>query len=483
MIERCGDRQRKYDGLQKWHFHLFIESLPIMLQVALLLLACGLCRHMWSINASVAYILIVLTALGILFYTIIVVLGTSSYECPFQTPASIALRSSWREVGPHVIVALHPIATAGAFLQSWALTPVHHLWKNACRIVHCLWKNICQIVTLPWSFLMTRCYPQSPPLPITQPAPQQPTPWLAPLHSLWESIECKILLIALRLPQPLPPPMIQDTSPWLKHEAMLRLQDMNANDVRCVSWILWNITDPKALNIATQMASTIQWFEGGPGVEPPYNLIVSALKACFDSTGKIYPGLRDRAYYSAQSILWIHICATCVSAKCSLKFPLPIISHDAESLDHDLKHLLNIYNESDTPDLVNRMHGFIPGLTPAYLQWSSNALLHLSWAKQRIPHTHHLNPQHDLCKDWNANPLDAMLNRLLSSCIFLGWYVEEEVLKIQDKSYVISHLYPSSYLYHCLLVIVLTRSYLSSPRQWLKPYGLLTLNPNSSNKY
>ena len=38
MIERCGDRQRKCDGLQIWLFRLFVESLPVMLQIALLLL-------------------------------------------------------------------------------------------------------------------------------------------------------------------------------------------------------------------------------------------------------------------------------------------------------------------------------------------------------------------------------------------------------------------------------------------------------------
>ena len=37
MIEHCGDRQRKFDGLQKWLFHLFIDSLPLMLPVALFL--------------------------------------------------------------------------------------------------------------------------------------------------------------------------------------------------------------------------------------------------------------------------------------------------------------------------------------------------------------------------------------------------------------------------------------------------------------
>src|SRR5258708_6896440 len=96
MVDRCGDRQHKFEGLEKWPLHLFVESLPIMLQISLLLLACGLCRHMWSINTIVTYILITLTALGISFYLGIIVAGTSSDECPFQTPVSTALRGLWK---------------------------------------------------------------------------------------------------------------------------------------------------------------------------------------------------------------------------------------------------------------------------------------------------------------------------------------------------------------------------------------------------
>ena len=98
MIDRCRDRQRKCDGLEKWQLHIVIDSLPVMLQVSLLLFACGLCRHMWSINTSVAYILTSLTSLGVLFYIAILVAGVSSYACPFQTPASIALRGAWKKV-------------------------------------------------------------------------------------------------------------------------------------------------------------------------------------------------------------------------------------------------------------------------------------------------------------------------------------------------------------------------------------------------
>jgi hypothetical protein len=103
MIERCGDRQRKCDGLEKWPLHFFVESLPMMLQAALLLLACGLCRYMWSINASVARTLIGLTGLGVGFYVAIVIAGMSSYACPFQTPVSTALHGSWRKARCEIV--------------------------------------------------------------------------------------------------------------------------------------------------------------------------------------------------------------------------------------------------------------------------------------------------------------------------------------------------------------------------------------------
>ena len=92
--ERCGDRQRKSNSLEKWPFRLFIEGLPIMLQVALFLLSCGLSRYMWSINVSAACVVIPLILLGFLFYVGMVIAGTSLYECPFQTSASIVLQQS-----------------------------------------------------------------------------------------------------------------------------------------------------------------------------------------------------------------------------------------------------------------------------------------------------------------------------------------------------------------------------------------------------
>lgn len=86
-IERFNDRQRKFDGLEKWPFRLFIEGLPIILQISLFSLTCSLLRYMWPVRVVISF-----TVLGFLFYIRIMVAGTPPYECPFQTPISTTLR-------------------------------------------------------------------------------------------------------------------------------------------------------------------------------------------------------------------------------------------------------------------------------------------------------------------------------------------------------------------------------------------------------
>lgn len=82
ITERCGNRQRKLDGLEKWHLWLVIEGLPVMLQITVLLLSYGLSRYivMWSVNTSIASLLVALTAVPIAFYLVIAAAGTSSYD-------------------------------------------------------------------------------------------------------------------------------------------------------------------------------------------------------------------------------------------------------------------------------------------------------------------------------------------------------------------------------------------------------------------
>jgi len=375
MIERCGDRQRKCDGLEKWPLHFFVESLPVMLQVALLLLACGLCRHMWSIDTSVAFTLVSPTGLGVVFYIAIVIVGTPSYACPFQTPASGALRGLWKK-GRHGTVFL-TVRYKRVLLQT------HRMWDWGVRS------------------LLRR----------------QSLPTMIPL----EKIE------------------VHQPEPWMMPKDLSIIRRTNANDIRCVSWILINITDPEALDAAIRLAGTIRWFDEGINVDPPYDLIVSTFKACFDPTGKLYPGSRDRAYYSGRAMVWIHALAMCKSREFGNTFPLLGTGHMAPGLDYDIEHLLGVNYAVSFVFPILWLLEINPEHTPSHLQWISNVLLHLTWANRTASDCglllDHISEAHETK---TTLPLNTTLNRLLVWSTFLGLPVEEEALKIHDKSYDIS---------------------------------------------
>ena len=480
MIERCRDRQRKCDGLEKWPFHLFVESLPIMLQVSLLLLTCGLCRNMWPINISVACILLTLTILGMLFYFGIVIAGTSSYECPFQTPASSALRGLWKKVQPHATLLAHPVISTGTCaFQMLSSTVVHPLWKEVIHpvisITHRFEWAIVQAALNFEQWIHATFRPRhhthhpSPVLPlreIWEEAHVLPEFDLsphnnAPLHntdsqthnisSPYHSSGTLSWEIRTSLSHDTSTPAPGNTGPWLTQEGLAMINRANAEDIRCVSWILWNITDPEALDAAIRFAGTIRWFEDGNDIEPPYDTVISIFNACLDSTGAVYPGLSDRAYHSARAALWIHICARSKSEEFAHKFPL--LQTQSKKYPHStLGPLVPMYNVVLMPQRSHWFHIFTKDHTHTHMQWASQALLHFC---RTMPED--LHPELNLeipFIPWNMMSLDAILNLLLVWSIFLGTPVEEEMLKIQDKTYVIYHLSLQQMIHlHCLFSV------------------------------
>ena len=102
-IERSQNRQRKLDGIVTWYFDHVLESLPLMLQAALLLLGCALSRYLWDISIAVASVVAGVTSFGMIFYLFIVVAGAVSESCPYQTPGSLILRHT----GPKIWSVLH----------------------------------------------------------------------------------------------------------------------------------------------------------------------------------------------------------------------------------------------------------------------------------------------------------------------------------------------------------------------------------------
>jgi len=416
MIERCGDRQRKCDGLEKWPLHLFVESLPVMLQVALLLLACGLCRHMWTINTSVAFTLISLTGLGVAFYVVVLIAGMSSYACPFQTAASIVLRRLWKKVR-RGIVSL-PVRSPREHPRT------RRIWKRGVK-----------------SLLRRQSLPAAIPL---------------------ENIE------------------VHQSEPWMKPMDLAVARRTNVDDVQCVSWILRNITDPEALDAAIRLAGNIRWFEDGIYVDPPYDLIVSIFKACFDPTERVYPGSRDRAYYSGRALMWIHTLAMCKSKDFATAFPLPSVRYPAPGLDPDLEHLLQAnYPGLSSQDHIIWLISINPENSPSHLQFIFNVLLHLAWANRPTLNYELLLDCISKTEIETTLPLNATLNQFLMWCILLGSPVEEEALKIQDKSYDIS-FFPSHFLQHSSPVTAWNRSYIKCPKPSVQPSAALMPNVDSS---
>ncbi|KAJ7510917.1 hypothetical protein B0H11DRAFT_1615002, partial [Mycena galericulata] len=62
--DRGLERQRKLDGLRKWKFDAVLQMFPLLLQLALLLFSTAISVYLWTVNRSVAIIMLALTSVG-----------------------------------------------------------------------------------------------------------------------------------------------------------------------------------------------------------------------------------------------------------------------------------------------------------------------------------------------------------------------------------------------------------------------------------
>lgn len=109
--ERGLERQRKLDGLQKWKFDTVLQMFPLLLQLALLLFWTGLSIYLWTIDQSIAIIVLILTSLGFCAYMFLLGSAILSPDSPFQTPLAQFL--------PQLMLMILPL-----------LLPAHRLWRK-----------------------------------------------------------------------------------------------------------------------------------------------------------------------------------------------------------------------------------------------------------------------------------------------------------------------------------------------------------------
>ena len=198
-IERSQNRQRKLDGIVTWYFDHVMESLPLMLQAALLLFGCALSRYLWEISMTVASVVLGVTSVGALFYLFIVLAGTAFESCPYQTPGAYILRR-------HILPALRRIPPK--------------IKDSDCYKAPAFW----------WE--------------------KFEEPWYSPSNIIWFPTLILILLISLVVDiyRTLQPLLVSSKTAYHRFMATpLRTRDLDQHaitlDLRCVSWMLQTSLD------------------------------------------------------------------------------------------------------------------------------------------------------------------------------------------------------------------------------------------------
>ena len=381
----------------------------MMLQVALLLLAVGLTRYTWAINVSVARTLLGLTAFGIGFFIFIVVAGTSSYECPFQTPASLGLRA----LGVHKtigrLVSIFPSLEFRRRLYAFGRVIGYIYFKirvRATRTNAIIYRVLHQYSVLPHTTTNLAILP----------------------HGTLLSGN--------------PSTLLYTSNSWslgsiLKEQNLALPRKTNCADARCINWILDQITDLEAINLALRLACTIRWYDDGVDSQPSYEELNSVLFGCFGYDGRVLPGMRNRAYDCARVIGRLFVLAwarseTLALSRAPRRPPSRWISGATDDPDlQSILSLLSSFSHGSEPPITEEDFA---GISTTHTIWVSDLLLHMEWARRDNYETVLFVPALLLRQKLPLPPI-AIANILMTACISLGWRVIPEVLLVDDKSY------------------------------------------------
>lgn len=251
VAEKSWDRQNKLQGIKNWRFHIVMESLPVMLQLALLLFGCALSSYLLSLNRAVGIVVLAVTLFGAAFYAFITVAGSIFYECPYQTPMSLTIRAVVSHLSSHI-----PRVVA-SFVNEllWLLIPLDKVFRLTKSIVR-------QAPTL-----IVRTMREPP---------------------------------AIGTINVIPAPLFDgELADWFQHQ----------EDSKCVLWTIDTSADADVLLFAFRFAADIVWYPGIATSVCPLRLARTFFDCFLD--GKVIPGAEERACHISRilaSILNIHAC-------------------------------------------------------------------------------------------------------------------------------------------------------------------------------
>ena len=117
-----------------------MESLPVMLQFALLLFGIALIVYLWDLEVSAAEVVMVVTCFGFAFYGFIAAAATIWPDCPFQTPLSVLLPKilPWARqltTSSHVLLRRRVVAFQSRIKQvtwcGWLVKPLERVFEGS----------------------------------------------------------------------------------------------------------------------------------------------------------------------------------------------------------------------------------------------------------------------------------------------------------------------------------------------------------------
>ena len=123
VTARCRERQRKRDGLDQWLFKPFIDGLPLLLQISLVLLGTGLVVFMTTFELTGANVVIAFTALGAGIYVLFTLSGGFSRDSPLQTPSSTVIRTVFGNILIAFPILEEKFTSARKKMSQWVRLP------------------------------------------------------------------------------------------------------------------------------------------------------------------------------------------------------------------------------------------------------------------------------------------------------------------------------------------------------------------------
>ena len=294
LRERCQTRQKKFDGLEAWHFSTVLATLPIFLQLSLFFFGVALAANIWTMQHTVASVIMATTGFGVIFTFFTLVSSLRSSDCPFQTPVSMMSHRVLHHVAPFRARVRETWEKRpkswGDFLnlmrKSW-IGLLDLLREFSGRALHTVKDLISRWITpfvaqLTRMFSLVRPFRSTPADPEAAGGPEQVASAgsvpLPPVPAREEMVSLNELDLNLNLDLDLP----------------VETAQVYAVQSSAVQWILETSTDMDNIAAAAGMLPEIEW-PAEDNVDVVFNRLKSHFRACFDSAQQILPLAQARA--------------------------------------------------------------------------------------------------------------------------------------------------------------------------------------------